>query len=143
MTSAARGAAVIVASPNTPMPVPTRDLIRALGMDMPLLLGLAMVVGFLHDANKCLDGGARNNTQVSIDEISLLVHRYGIDAYLSARGWPSRTADAWSPLLRDLLRGTEVNQSDEDVRRACEELADVGYSVGAHLSDIFFFFFCK
>lgn len=105
-------------------------------MDMPRLLGLSMAVGFLHDANKCLDDGVRNNTEVSVDEVSLLIERYGIDAYLNNRGWPVLSPDAWAPMLRDLLRGSEVNQSDEDVRRACEDVAHLGHSIGAQLSDM-------
>lgn len=133
LVSVARGAAVIVALEYANAKA-VSGFDPGASEDMPRLLGLTMAVGFLHDANKCLDGGVRNNTQVSDEEFGLLVNRYGIDEFLSFRGWPSQPAAEWAPLLRQLVRGSEVNQSDEDVRCACEDAEALGRSAGAELT---------
>ncbi len=133
LVSVARGAAVVVALEYANAKAAS-GFAPGASMDMPRLLGLTMAVGFLHDANKCLDRGVRNNTQVSDEEIGLLVSRYGIDEFLSVHGWPCLPAAEWAPLLRQLVRGSEVNQSDEEVLCACEDAETLGRSVGAALT---------
>lgn len=131
LASVARGAAIIVAL-EYGLALLEGDIEE--NDDIIRLVGLAMAVGFLHDANKILDGGTRKNSGVSQDEIAELVERFGIDLFLARQEWGTRSAEAWAWELHQLIRGAEVLERDEDVQAACQDVVDWTARQGGALS---------